>query len=267
MKSLLIALASVVGCTSLVAQTGSTPGSPFPVPFYYWASGDIPAGGTLRISIVSGTGVGGAVSESTVRVIDIGGVVVWQGAAVTATVPAVGVHTFSFPGTNAAGIPLPAGTYMLQAEAVPGAWGNIHQFELGAATPPVSSSELPFWAYLGTTRVALFQSPLDAGRPYIFAVALGSSVGIATCGGVVPLDNDPLFAYCLGPMNTVVAPLTGVLDAAGCTNPALAPHLVFPADPAVSGWTIHGCFVVLDLAAPCPVRRIGGDLAMQLYGP
>jgi hypothetical protein len=268
MKPLLIAFVSLVSCASIVAQTGSgSAPSSYYFPYFYWAHGSIPSGGVLRISIQSHGGYAGVVSESTVRVADAANVAVWQGPPVMATIPAVGVHTMSFPGTDSFGNPLAPGTYQVQAEMVPGMWFSIVNFDWDSSPASESSTELPFWPMLGSTRVAMFQSPLDAGRPYIFAVSLGSSIGIATCGGVVPLDNDPLFAYCLGPMNSVVSPLVGVLDAAGCTNSALAPHLVFPADPAVSGWTVHGCFVVLDLNAPCPVRRIGGDLVMQLYGP
>lgn len=239
------------GVGSGVAASG------FFIPLIYEASSTVPAGGSLEISVfnANGIGVNTNVPLNSVRLRDAAAVVVWTGPATPVLAPPQQVTTFHCPGTDAAGAPLPPGPYAVEA-LLPAGWTVIQTAAFGAVGAPADLTRLPFNPTIGSSRILTYQNPADGLRPYVFALSFGAVVGISTCAGSIPIDYDPLMQYCFGPQN-VVGPLTGWLDAGGRTNSATAPHLQIPNDPAIAGLTVYGCFVVLDLSAPCWFRSLG----------
>lgn len=105
----------------------------------------------------------------------------------------------------------------------------------------------------GTSRNLLFSAPAFPNLPYIGGASLPYSSGILTCGGLVPVDQDPILTYSTTPGNGNFLAFTGTLSANGETaNPAV----VVPPFSGLSGLTLSMTFVVVDTTLACPIAAI-----------
>ncbi|TAJ17037.1 MAG: hypothetical protein EPO68_10105, partial [Planctomycetota bacterium] len=86
-----------------------------------------------------------------------------------------------------------------------------------------------------------------AGQLYLLlGSGAGTSPGIPTAAGVLPLVPDPYFAFTLGnPNSPLLAPSLAFLDTAGSASASFA--LPSSATPELAGLTVHHAFVALEL--------------------
>lgn len=116
-------------------------------------------------------------------------------------------------------------------------------------------------ARVGTTRNYRLCAPDDGNGSYLMAAAFTNNVGIATCGGTLPLDMDGLFVL------SQTAPATfqnfsGLLDPAGESS---APAIAIPPLPGLAGTSFLLAFGVLDPSDPtCVVETISSNLLMTI---
>ena len=186
-------------------------------------------------------------------------------AAAPVTLPVGGALALNWDGTDDAGMPVVPGYYGLLQRYAPNGWG------FGWAVGYPASSEAPktlsrfvLSPSPGRTSRALFQSPADAGRQFVFAMSFGSSQGIQTCGGVVPLDPDSLFYYVSDPRIrwSAHSPAHSTHMAARRRGGA---QLTLPDDPSLYGLSFSACFVVINPMDSCPVYRIGEAIESTIW--
>jgi len=170
--------------------------------------------------------------------------------------------TAEWPQIDQAGQPVPPGNYVIEVTYDGGFPPTLHPIRVGGV-----DANLVFegTATIGQTitmeaRHFYLAAPLDAGRPYFLAASLTATTGIATCGGTIPLDVDPLLNVTLGG-GTIFQGAFGTLDASGTSK---TPKLPIPPDPSLVGFHLESAFVVLDLAQPCVFRRISPAYGMTI---
>ena len=112
---------------------------------------------------------------------------------------------------------------------------------------------------MGTSRQLFLSAPDEAGRWFVAAAALSANAGIATCGGIFPLDADPLLRLSLRTNNGIFNNFVHQLDASGET---LLPQIAIPEVPGFGGLQMQLAFVTLDLEETCPLRVISPSLAV-----
>ncbi|MDF1798595.1 MAG: hypothetical protein P1V81_05425 [Planctomycetota bacterium] len=103
----------------------------------------------------------------------------------------------------------------------------------------------------GPGRNFYLTSPSDPGKLYLLLASTSATVGVPTCGPILPLDASPLLTQSLVP-GALFTSSVGVLNAQGEST---APRLKLPSDSSLVGLTAETAFLVLDPAAPCLVAR------------
>ena len=97
--------------------------------------------------------------------------------------------------------------------------------------------------------------PAQPGKPFRILLSGSVSTGFSLGTRRVPVDLDPILLGTLGDSG-----LLGLLDGAGQATRTLA----VPADPALSGLTVHGVVLTFDPTAPLYVRTIGAPESVTI---
>ena len=154
---------------------------------------------------------------------------------------------------DAFGNALPFGNYTMDIDL----YGNIETHAFSIADIDASLGSIGVHRR-GTTRRLYLCSPQDPGGIYFLAASFSASNGIPTCGGVFPLDNDPLFMLSRTQGNGVFLDTVGLLDPAMTSVPGTTtiPAIAIPDAPFVTGIAFAMAFAVVDPTATCSVVRI-----------
>ncbi len=168
------------------------------------------------------------------------------------------VFTTYWNQVNDANQQVPAGIYLVDV-LVPG--GGLTTVSV-TITNGVGATIAPLGPIrIGTTRQLDFESPADANRPYVAAASFPPLAGgIVTCGGLIPLQLDAVFTLSTSP-NPIFLNFSGNLNGVGATQ---SPTVVTPNLPQIVGTALIIDYVVLDLSAPCVVRRIAQALPVLI---
>lgn len=219
----------------------------------------VPSGCPVSISISNDTALTLFTGVCPYQVIDGGGAVVFTPICIAIAQILNPGDTFStqWDQTDDNGNPVPPGNYVVQVQLPGGGGSQQHAITIGGADAGVAPLGVP---KIGTSRSYQLCSPLDGSQFYLMAAAGSSNVGIPTCGGVFPLDPDPIFEASLSDP-TVFINTFGSLDAAGLTKD---PTVAIPANPNFVGLQVHFAMMVLDFAAPCPFRRFSAPMIVTL---
>lgn len=172
----------------------------------------------------------------------------------------LGTLTWIWDQTNLDGDPVRPGTYFVEMETYAGPVlvpVTVAEVETGLhleGTPAIGT------AGVGDGRHVVACSPEDPGGIHWVLASLSNDQGVATCGGVLPLDADPLFALSLVP-DAILPGGLGFLDNAGYSD---AVRLPIPDNESLIGLPLVLAFVVLDPASSCPIARVSDPLELVL---
>ena len=241
---LLLPLASRPALAQLDATVGPSP-APLGAPISVAVSNDTPA--------LVGTGV------CNFAVQDANGNPVFTFIAcpeILALIPAGEVFVNSWNQLDDLGNPVPAGSYTVDV-FLPDGTTKSFPLTLGGVDAAATLHGVP---RIGTTRALRLVSPLDPGFPYVAAASGAVAPGIATCAGALPIAPDFLFLLSLSG-SSAFQNFAGTLDG---TGESVDPQVSIPPSPALVGLPLAFAFLTLDLAQPCPVRRISAPLAVTV---
>lgn len=174
------------------------------------------------------------------------------------TLAAGATYTATWPQVNTLGVPVPPGNYTITVGLPPFPGGGVAMFPVtvGGVDAAIALSGAP---RIGTARSLELCAPLDGGRNYLVAAALGTSPGIPTCAGLLPLAPDELFTLSL--TSGVFQSFQGVLNNTGQSS---SPVLAIPRSPALFGATFFLAFVAYDAVSSCPITRISAPLPVTI---
>ncbi|MHC5211818.1 MAG: hypothetical protein ACYTG2_13950 [Planctomycetota bacterium] len=226
----------------------------------------VPSGARVSVTLSNDTTHKLGVSAPLYEVYDAeGGLVYVPTDPVKAVLMASGGHiTFYWDLIDQAGEPVPTGEYTLQVKYdtfVPPTAFPVEVVRTGAGLVFEGTATTQVPAIPGYPRHFYLHSPEDGGQVYMLLASLTSTIGIATCGGPLPLDLDPVFSLSLVP-DTVFQNSVGTLDASGRSY---APRFDLPSNPALIGLTVHSAYVVFDPGSGCQVRRISNLHTMTIH--
>jgi len=160
---------------------------------------------------------------------------------------------FRWDQRDAQGNQVPPGSYLMEV-SLNGAM-TLHPLVIGPGDAAIASLGVH---RPGTSRNLYLCSPQDPGRIYALAASFTAGTGIPTCGGVFPLDNDPLLALSTAPGNGVFFNTVGTLNPLGVAFPGTTtdPLIALPNVPALSGHSFSLAFAVIDPLQSCAIVRI-----------
>ena len=170
--------------------------------------------------------------------------------------------TATWPQIDQSGQQVPPGDYVIEVTYDGGVPTTLHPITLGGtdANLVFEGTATIGQTFTGEARHFYLCAPLDGGHTYFLLAALSATTGIPSCGGTLPLDFDPLLKLTLGP-GTIFTNALGTLNAGGVSK---APRFPIPTDPTLVGLHLETAFVVLDLAAPCFVRRVSEPYGLTI---
>lgn len=171
--------------------------------------------------------------------------------------------TASWNQRDQSGQQVPPGRYFVRTDFDVGP-STMHEITIGSVEAGVVllGNATIFETITGESRRFSLCSPNDPGGTYLLLASLSSTTGLATCGGVLPLDPDPLFALSLTP-NAVFQGSVGTLNGQGSST---APVFDLPENPNLVGLSMVAAFAVLDFQGPCPVKRVSNAHPMTILG-
>jgi hypothetical protein len=252
--------------TSVLLAVGLLSGPALAQINYTVGPATVPLGSRVSITLSNDNPTAFGISEPLFEVFDDKGVSIYEPIGPVKSV-LMGPHgwvTFYWDLVDKHHVKVPPGDYTVAVRfdygvtptsfpvtVVPEGAGLVFE---GTATihPPLFGSD---------TRNFRLQSPSDAGMPYLLLASASSTVGFPTCGGVLPLDADPLCLMSLDP-NAVFQSAFGVLNSSGASK---APTFKLPQMPTLVGLPVESAYAVLDPAAPCLVHRISNLHSMTIH--
>lgn len=169
--------------------------------------------------------------------------------------------TYTWDQRDLAGQQVPAGRYIVEFSydfQAP----TFHSFAVGPVEANLVLEGTPATKdpIGGGDRNFYLCAPQDGGEIYWLLASLTDDVGIATCGGTFPLDQDPLLQASLQPNSLFLGSL-GFLGADGTSR---NPRIPLPDDPSLIGIEFATAFMVLDFDEPCFVRRVSESYTMTV---
>lgn len=253
-------LALIVGATQVAAigQNLAPPGGPPPGIYVNVQPTIVPAGGVTWITVSNETLVNFDLpSPCPFHVTDpLFGAQIYAPACpgVLQTIAAGASYTVPWRLHDDFGVAVPAGTYLVTVQLGGSAVSGYVQVSAAAASGVAALGAFS----QGHARTIAMTAPSEAGSTYVVAAAFGDAVGTVFCGGMIPLDLDPLLLFSTTPGNGVFFNTVGVLDANGETT---APFVLVPPLPPLPGGfvSIRIAGAILDPTSACPIRSVSSS--------
>jgi len=221
---------------------------------------EAPLGGRVAITMSNDSGVDYLVGQACpYNVRTLAGSLVYSidcPTFVATPLPAGEVLTFYWEQLDDTFSPVPAGDYVVDVE-LPDGTNPSFTITIGGTPAGITMLGAPL---LGASRALYLSSPGDPGELFGVAASGSTAPGIPTCAGTIPLFPDGVFLASLQPSG-VFQNFTGALDGLGTST---SPVVSIPTIPSLAGASLSFDFLVLDLAASCPIQTISSPLTVVL---
>lgn len=170
--------------------------------------------------------------------------------------PFGGVVDFHWGQHDNAGNPVPPGKYTI---TIPGIPSVPHPLEIGGTDAALATLGA---VRIGAQRHLELMAPGAGGLSHLVAASFSDSPGVPTCGGLLPLTPDLLFALSLDPSSGFPSDGFGVLAEAGTSQ---APALFVPKNPNFVGTSFFLAFATLGAPlSACPLERVSTALPVTI---
>lgn len=167
------------------------------------------------------------------------------------------VFTAWWPQTDNSGLQVAPGTYNLIASTLEGDEVSF-PIQVGGAKASLAILGTPA---VGSSRHLYLTAPTDPGMSYVAAASFGTTPGMQTCAGVLPLNPDNLWTLSLSGSKHFTG-ISGVLDGNGIST---MPVLNIPNRPSLVGLEFHMAYHTLNgVNSGCTLGSVSAPLDLMI---